>query len=252
MWVIDKDTYVIRKKIETREPEAVCAGNGHVYVTNNDGYLTSVDTLSLAVDASVAVGPNPVGCTYHDGKIYAAISDGYNYTNNYANGKKVAVVDAASYSVEHIAVGLNPSSITVYDNRLFVSCLGNYADVLPEIWEIRLSNKQASRFCDGYATVATDEGLVIWNSVTDWSTYSTTNEFSIYTPEKGQSSLLLSETPVAPIAMAYNPAQHYLYITSDAALYDYNSPGYLYTYDLKGQFLNRYETGVHPYAVAFK
>lgn len=88
VWVADANTLKIVAKIETNDPEAVCGSEGYVFVNNNDGYVTRVDTTNFA-KSQIEVGPNPasLGITAYEGKVYVSVSDGYNGPT-YANGKR--------------------------------------------------------------------------------------------------------------------------------------------------------------------
>lgn len=271
VWVADANTMKIVAKIETNEPEAVCGSEGYVFVNNNDGYVTRVDTTNFAT-SQIEVGPNPapLGITAYEGKVYVSISDGYNYTNNYENGKKVAVIDAKTFTKEQdIAVGLNPGQITTdaYGN-VFVVCLGNYADVASEVWKIDHATGVASKFCNGthIATPgaqdrgsraqAAEDALYVINSVTDWTTYTTTLTSTVYSTITGavaiESFLPSDNQPAAISAIDINPSTGDVYVCSDAAQYDYTSPGYINVYNANGTFLRRLSAGVHPFGVVFK
>lgn len=274
VWVADANTMKIVAKIETNEPEAVCGSEGYVFVNNNDGYVTRVDTTNFAA-SQIEVGPNPasLGITAYEGKVYVSISDGYNYNNkdpkdNYANGKKVAVIDAKTFTKEQdIAVGLNPGQITTdaYGN-VFVVCLGNYADVASEVWKIDHATGVASKFCNGTHIAtrgaqnrgsraqAAEDALYVINSVTDWTTYTTTLTSTVYSTITGavaiESFLPSDNQPAAISAIDINPSTGDVYVCSDAT--DYTSPGYINVYNANGTFLRRLSAGVHPYGVVFK
>ncbi len=271
VWVADANTLKIVAKIETKEPEAVCASEGYVFVNNNDGYVTRVDTTNFAT-SQIEVGPNPasLGITAYKGKVYVSISDGNNYANNYENGKKVAVIDAKTFTKEQdIAVGLNPGQITTdaYGN-VFVVCLGNYADIASEVWKIDHATGVASKFCDGTHIAtrgaqdrgsraqAAEDALYVINSATDWTTYTTTLTSTVYSTITGavviESFLPSDNQPAAVTAIDINPSTGDVYVCSDAAQYDYSSPGYINIYNANGTFLRRASAGVHPYGVVFK
>ena len=84
--VVDAATHRLLQSIPTSTPEGVAAWGKYVFVSNNDGNVSRIDTLSLTVDRTVAVGPNPVGVSTQDNYIYVAISDGYNYKEGYKQG----------------------------------------------------------------------------------------------------------------------------------------------------------------------
>ena len=59
--VVDAASHRLIKSIPTQAPEGVAAQGKYVFVTTNDGFLSRIDTASLAVDLQTAVGPNPAG-----------------------------------------------------------------------------------------------------------------------------------------------------------------------------------------------
>lgn len=270
LWVADASTMKIVGSVKTNAPEAVCGSEGYVFVTNNDGHVTRVDTLELNADTPIEVGPNPSGITAFGGKVYAAISDGYNYLNGYADGFKVAVIDAKSNAkVQDIAVGMNPTQVTSDGlGNVFVVCMGNYGDVLPKVWRITPQG-EAKEFCDGSLIACNNQQrtsrneanvdyLYVINSVTDWNTYVTTVTSAIYATVTDEATPLptsflnAEHMPAAPTAIDINPTNGHIFVCSDKSSSEYDSPGSVMEYTLGGDFVKQYQAGVHPYGVMFK
>ena len=108
--VVDATSHRLIKSIPTQAPEGVAAQGKYVFVTNNDGFLSRIDTASLAVDLQTAVGPNPAGVLALNNYIYVAISDGYNYKEGYKQGFKVVKLHPNTLEqVGAIRVGMNPT-----------------------------------------------------------------------------------------------------------------------------------------------
>lgn len=268
VWVIDAKTMHKVASVPTNQPEAVCGSNGYVFVTNNDGHVTRFDTLTYTASEPLAVGPNPAGITASNGKVYAAISDGYNSAHNYVKGFSVAQIDAKTFTLDKsIGVGMNPTTITS-DNQgnVFVVCQGNYGDIVPKVWKIN-NTGNATEFCDG-SIIATDNqnrlsrtsgkqsALYVLNAVTDWKTGTTSITSSVYngvSGEKVQDNLLPADNlPGNPICIDINPATKQLFICADANAFGYASPGYVFVYTADGAFVKKYGVGIHPYGVIFK
>jgi hypothetical protein len=62
--IVDKNTAKSIKQIvptstQGEGPRDIIAANGKVYVSMYDGYVSRIDTLSLTIDATLNVGPNP-------------------------------------------------------------------------------------------------------------------------------------------------------------------------------------------------
>ena len=150
MQVVDATSHRLLKSIPTQAPEGVAAQGKYVFVTNNDGFLSRIDTASLAVDLQTAVGPNPAGVLALNNYIYVAISDGYNYNDGYKNGFKVLKVRPNTLGiVSEIRVGMNPTKLYKDDfNHVFVACQGNYGTHAAEIWKIN-ENDEATSFAAG-------------------------------------------------------------------------------------------------------
>ena len=74
--VIDAKTHKLIRTISTPQPQGLAAHGGHVYVANNTGRVTKIDTLDLQAKQQVEVGPNPVDLMVRKGVLYVSISDG--------------------------------------------------------------------------------------------------------------------------------------------------------------------------------
>lgn len=277
VWVINTTTSKIEASIKTTQPEAVCGAEGYLFVANNDGNVTRVDTTDFSKTATLAVGPNPAGLTTTNGKVYVSISDGYNYANGYVDGFKVAEVDAKTFTkTRDIKVGMNPGDITS-DNygNVFVVCRGDYGATVSTIYKFTPANSsEASAFCPGTliatnnqqrtsrATDATPhDQLIVLNAVSDYSdwpnvkTVVTSALYNSVTGEKLTDSFLASdELPLSPTTVDINPTTHEVYVCSDATMGadQYTTPGYIKVYSATGTYLRTLTTGVHPFGVAFK
>ena len=265
VWVIDKTSCRALKQIVTNssrgfqflEPEAVCAAEGYVFVSNNDGHVSRIDTAALAIDRHIAVGPNPMGMAATGGKVYVAISDGYNYQNNYANGKRLAVVDAKDGLHEtDIACGLNPTQVAAdTEGNLFVLCMGNYADVPSTVQKISADTRELSTVAPASLMALRGTTLYLINGQTDWATDSlsmTATTYNTLTAQPLQTALFSeSENPAYPTSIDIHPATGDIFICSDPSALGYAQPGYVYRYDATGKLQTRHDAGVHPFGVVF-
>lgn len=269
VWVLDANTATVIASVQTNQPEAVCASNGHVYISNNDGFVTRIDTTTYTKSAPLAVGPNPYGMAAANGKVYVACSDANNYGAKYANSA-IAVIDEATFSkVKSITnEGITDPWEMAADNS------GNVYVTTPytanKVWKID-ANDNVSALCDGtYIATNTQNRtsratgkqdlLYVIHAVTDWSTYTTTISSSVYNAATGaQLSNNFLQTPAntteytfAPICMDVNPANGDIYVCSDNGSNGYAKPGYINVYTSNGAFSKRIATGIHPYGVIFK
>lgn len=278
VWVIDAATSKVEGSIKTAQPEAVCGADGYLFIANNDGNVTRVDTTDFSKAETLAVGPNPAGLTTTGGKVYVSISDGYNGYNKYANGFKVAEIDAKTFTkTRDIKVGMNPGDITA-DNygNVFVVCRGDYDKIKSAIYKFTPSTSaEAADSLFAGSLIAVDnqqrtsrstdatphEQLIVLNAVSDYSnwpnvkTVVTSALYNSVTGEKVTDGFLASDNlPVSPIAVDINPTTHDVYVCSDSSVGSdqYTTPGYIKVYSASGTYLRTLTTGVHPFGVAFK
>lgn len=260
VWVLDRRTLSVVNAVATPSPEAVCAADGYVFVAGNDGFVSRLDTVSLAVDCREAVGPNPSGLAAHAGRVYVTVSDGYNSAGGYAGGLRVAVVDAATGKKEtDIAVGVNPGQI-VYDDAsgdLFVVCRGDYGSIGPKVQRIDLSAGCAvSDFAEGSLVAADGRGsLLVIDLRADYATNTaavTGRLFSTATGEVLAPDFFGASAPAMPQAVDVNPATGHYYVCSDNGPLGYAQSGFVYEYDGRGSLLRRYDAGIHPFGVIFR
>lgn len=269
VWVLDANTATVIASVQTNQPEAVCASNGHVYISNFDGFVTRIDTTTYTKSAPLAVGPNPYGMAAANGKVYVACSDANNYGAGYANSA-IAVIDEATFSkVKSITnEGITDPWEMATDNS------GNVYVTTPytanKVWKID-ANDNVSVLCDGTYIATNSQNrtsratgkqdlLYVIHAVTDWSTYATTISSSVYNAATGaQLSNNFLQTPAntteytfAPICMDVNPANGDIYVCSDNGSNGYAKPGYINVYTSNGAFSKRIATGIHPYGVIFK
>lgn len=274
VWVLDANTARVLAEVNTNQPEAVCGANGYVFVSNNDGYVTRVDTTLFTASAPLAVGPNPANMTTYNNKVYVSISDGYNSGNGYANGFKVAEIDAAQFNVtRNITVGMNPGDITS-DNKgnIYVVCRGDYGATPSKVWKFNVNHGEAAAMCEGSLiainnqqrtsrTTGKQDVLYVLNVHTDysqWPNFSNTITSAVYNTTTGElladNFLPADNLPANPIALDICPTDGTLYICSDASTGADASttPGYIKVYNANGAFVKTITTGVHPFGVVFK
>lgn len=262
VWVLNAKTLKIEKQITTTAPMWVAATDGKVFVSNyaEDGTVSVIDTTSLSITSTVAVGSYPEQMCTANGRVYVSVSDGMNYSNNYVNGKRVAVINASTCAKEKdITVGLNPGPIAAdTQGNIFVVSRGDYAATPATVQKIDASTDAVTDICEGSLIATYGNVLYVVNSVTDWSDWmnpTATLTLSSYTTttgaKRGDSFLDSANLPAYPTAIAIEPLTGDFYITSDQSPSGYSIQGYLYVYKNDGQLRHRYDVGIHPYAVAF-
>lgn len=256
VWVLNRYTLSIIAGIQTTAPEALCADKGYVFVSNNDGHVSRLDTAALTIDKRIAVGPNPFGMTTLGGKLYVAISDGYNYDNNYANGKRLAVVDIKDFALAGtIEVGLNPGQVEKdAHGNLFVLCRGNYMDVQPEVQKIDpLTGSVQKGFAVASFMAVSHSVLYALNVQSDYVNNTATVTSAAIDTRSGNvvKAPLFNEDeePASPVSIQVDTENGILYVCADRGPMDYDKSGLLFRYDANGKLLHQFETGIHPCGV---
>lgn len=257
LWVLDAATLRIEAQVSTQAPEAVCGDGGYVFVASNEGYVTRLDTLDFAAEGQkLNVGPNPAGLTASRGKVYVSISDGYNYANGYADGKKVVAIDTESFQkTAEYAVGINPTQLcsnAVGD--VFVICMGNYNDVAPELMKIAANGTVSSVGSASFMTIS-DNVIYAVSATANYTDNTADMTFTAYNTLNGITStfpLDADNLPGWPVAIDVNPRNGHIVICADKGPADYDKSGYVWEYKADGSFIDRLEVGIHPFGVIFR
>lgn len=277
--VIDANSHKLIRTIATAQPQGVVAYGGHLYVANNTGQVSKIDTLDLQVKQQVEVGPNPVDVVVRDGMLYVSISDGYNYQKGYVNGKRLSKVNLANFRKEGevmlqttpteggngengqnqtVVEGVNPTQMVLAeDGNIFVVCMGDYAQIPARVWKVSKDDK-TSVFAAGNIIATRKNELHIINKMVDWKTGNVSLTWNVYDTQSGKvvtENFAKENWPLDPIAMNVHPRTGRVLVTSHSVLdakSKYTSAGYLYTYTGTGHLLNRQTVGVEPYAVVFR
>lgn len=258
LWVLDAKTLTILAQVETNEPEGVTAGDGYVFVSNNDGYVSRLDTVSYTVDTRIAVGPNPASLVYSNGDVYVSISDGYNYTNGYADGFRVAVIDAKTATKQYdVTTGMNPGPIAAdAQGNVFVVARGDYYTVMPKVQEIKNAATVAVDYAEGNLIACNGTLLYVLNTTTDWTTGTSTTTSKVYntvTDEQVYADFFDAEhQPGVPVSIDVDRLTGNLYICSDNSSYGYAETGSVHVFSYDGTPVTTVAAGIHPCGVVFR
>lgn len=254
--VIDNKTFKTIKQIslnanEGQSPRSLVAKDGKVYISMYNGYVSRLDTLSLAIDGNVKVGPNPEIIAIAENKLYVPNSDGMNWQGKYANGLTASVIDIPSFKVvKTIAVGLNPTKFCSNGKDVFLLCMGNYNDVKSKIYQL-LSDDSLKEIAEANLMDVKDNKLYMINAPYGVSTV----QYTVYNINNSSVTDMLSDEGVdAPAALAVDPVSGKIIITSnplDNGNISYSLAGYAKEYDANGQFVRRYNVGVGPAVIFF-
>lgn len=224
----------------------LAAEGGYLYVTCYGGYVAKLQASDLKYVSSVTVGANPEYIVVDNGTIYCTNS-------GWGSDNRVAIINANEFkTAEFKEVMPNPDNIIKFNGRIFVQGYGAAYDYP---WgELDMKTGEFTQI--GNATAWASFGDVIYtvNSVTDWSTYETTNYFYTYHVSTGKlEEVELKNAPEAltntsVYGMSVNPYTGHLYIMTT----DYTNNSTIYHFDTNLTFLKEFEsTGVCSRKIVF-
>lgn len=251
--IIDRTTYKSIKQIsladaEGQTPRSFVAKDGKVYISMFNGYVSRLDTLSLAIDKTVKVGPNPEIMAIKGDYLYVPNSDGMNYPDY---GTTASKIDLKSFTVEKtFTVGLNPAEFVSNGTDLFLLCKGNYGDVESKIY--RIDNDDKATEVDVATIIAIRDGNLYYINAPYGATEITYTTLNIASGTKNK--MLADEGVESPAGLGVDTVNGNIVLTSysmDNGYASYTTGGYAKVYNANGAFLRRYDVGVGPVAVFF-
>ncbi len=232
-----------------KSPRRICFNDGKAYVSCFDGSVVRIDTGSLAVEASVAVGPNPEGICVANGKLYVANSGGYNAPNY---GNSVSVIDLNTFSViKEITVAQNPYKLLNDGNQnLMLISRGNYADIHSCLQKINTTTDQLVRT---YSFEISE--MDIYNHILVFYNYNYSTmeasfqKFDLNTETIISDPFITDGTKlVTPYLLNIDQDNGDIYISDS---YDYTVNGDIYCFDKNGHHKFTFEAGMNPACIVF-
>lgn len=223
------------------------AYNGNLFVSCYGGYVAKVQEKDMKYVSAVKVGDNPEYIVETGGKIYCTNS-------GWGKDNRVAVIDADKFATaSFFTVMTNPDRIITVNGRVFVQGYGDYYDYP---WgELDTKTGEFTPIANASSWAAYGDIIYLINSVTDWTTYTTTNYFSTYNTATNKLSegLFLKNMPSelaskSVYGMSVNPYNGHLYILTS----DYVNNGSVYHFDNNGNFVKQFDTtGISPRKIVF-
>ena len=257
--VLDKISKEIIKKIDVKDdtgqsryPRYLTSYAGKVYASTYDGNVVRIDTVSLNIDGITAVGANPEGIAYANGKLYVANSGGDNYPDA---DNTVSVVGINSFQEEKkITIGKNPYILKA-DNygNIYITCRS--------IWNADYTAIETPG-CFQYLNTATGEVTTIPGITAlkiaiagDFCYYYDDNypaNIGVYntkTKSVEKSNFVSDGTSITtPYGIGVDPETKEVYI-SEAG--DYVTPGTVSIFDASGKKQRTLDVGINPNTFAF-
>ena len=253
LYVLDKSTFRVISSLSLKDakngqsPRSMAATGGKVYVAMYDGYVARMDTVSMVIDKSVKVGPNPELIGIYGNCIYVPNSDGMNYPNY---GKTATVIDIPSFTVSGtLTVPENPYQFKANRTGLYLLCKGNYVDQPARIYKVE--GMTCNPVADATIMALTDSRIYYIN---DPYYGAQPAEYKIYDPSTGNSSDWKIEKVDYPNNIAIDEIGGRIFIASyimDGKYPSYSAPGYVNEYTLRNQFVKKYDIAAGPTDIFF-
>lgn len=236
-----------------KSPRRICFQGTKAYVSCFDGTVVRFDTASLAVEATVTVGPNPEGVCVTNGKLYVANSGGVEAMETGIYGNTISVVDLASFSVvKNITVADNPSRLFLAPNQqdIYLISNGNYNDVNPCLQKISLVTDEVTRTFNFEITNIAIFGTKAYMYFYDYSTQKYMIQVMDLSSETIINEHFISDGTEleTPYGIAVNPKNGDVYV-SDAHNFTVN--GDIYCFDQYGKKKFSFEVEINPSAIVF-
>ncbi len=246
--VLDAKSGISKKQITVSSPRSLSAANGKVYIVLFDGHVTQLDTTSLTLGTSIAVGSNPEGSVISNNKLYVANSGGLAMIND----STVSVIDLSTFiESKKIKVNLNPVLVKADANGdVYVVSRGNYYDIPGKFQRIEAgtdkvtdTNVKAQNFSisGDVAYIYNFEYDANWQVVNNTiATYDVKNE-------KLLNANFISDINKTPYCIAADPTNNDIYL----GVTDYITNGKMFCYDSTGKLKFSFTTGISPSKVVF-
>ena len=239
--------------LQGKSPRRICFSGSKAYVSCFDGTVVRFDTASLAVEATVTVGPNPEGVCIANGKLYVANTGGYNAPDY---GTTVSVIDLNTFTVtKDISVVLNPTRLYVSPDQqdIYLISSGDYG----VYFDIKSCLQKISPVTDEVVQTYNFElnNLAFYGNSAYFYSYDFNSEeytiqvFDLATETIVNSHFITDGTTLnIPYGIVVNPQNGDVYI-SDAQNFTVNGDVYCFGQDGKKKF--SFEVGVNPSTMVF-
>lgn len=273
IWVVEPETLKIIKSIQpagdATQPRALAAKNGKVYVSMYTGYVSCVDTVTLNIEKTIKVGPNPDQIAIAGNNLIVANSDGQNSKGQATGGVKygnssVSIVDLAAWTqteIKDIDKVLNPTDAVSNGEEAFVICKGNYEDK-PSVVK-KIVGNDVREVCKGTLMDCNGDELYVINApyakpaTPDKYTYQvySTKDLTLKREKFIQMSPDNDSWILNPNCVAIDPVSGDIivlsYILDGSGVAQYALPMYGNIYDKNGVFKKRFECGAGGRAITF-
>lgn len=231
-------------------PRALAAYYGKIYITLYDGHVAQLDTTSLTITKTIAVGANPEGIAVANNKLYVANSGGMAAKHD----STISVIDPVLFKEERkIKVAINPIVIKADKyGDLYVISNGNYYDIPAAFQRIEAGTEKVTTIATKAVNFTIDEDNLYLYSYEYDDTWTMVNKkYSLYNVKTEQitnTNLIASDALAkVPYSIDVNPINKDIFIGET----DYLNTGKMYCFGADGKLKYSFAVGVNPAKTVF-
>jgi len=250
--ISEKSIPMLNTSGQPASPRSLASYNGKIFISLYDGHVAQLDTTTLLIEKTVAVGSNPEGIVVANNKIYVANSGGMAIKND----STISVIDPTTFTViKNIKVVINPSMIKAdaYGD-LYVISFGNYSSIPYTLQRIQAATTEAVTVIPNlkpYNMTIAGDNLYLYSYAYDANWQATNKSYTIYDVknEKVLKTDFISATAIAstPYSIDVNPVTSDIYIGET----NYTNTGKMNVFRQDGTLKFSFATGVNPRKTIF-
>ena len=254
--VIDAKTGISTKSIPMKNaagasssPRSLSTANGKVYIVLYDGHVAQLDTTTLTLGQTIAVGANPDASVIANNKLYVANTGGMSA----ALDSTVSVINLSTFTEEKkITVNLNPAGIKAdsYGN-VYVVSNGNYGTIAGKFQKIdAATNKVTDINIKAKNIDIVGEYAYIYSFTYDASWQATNKTIAVYDVKNEKlvsGNIVTTNIIKTPYCIEVDPVSKDIYL----GVTDYVNNGKMYCFSQNGTLKFTFTTGVNPNKVIF-
>jgi hypothetical protein len=254
--VVDAKTGVSTKSIPMKNatgasssPRSLTSANGKVYIVLYDGHVAQLDTVSLAVEKTIAVGANPDASVISNNKLYVANTGGMSAVMD----STISVINLSTFvETRKIKVNMNPGTIKADSyGDVYVVTKGDYKKILGKFQRIDASTDVVTDI----AVAVKDFDIVgdnayISNFEYDANWQATNKTIAVYDVKNEKlvsQNIITTDIVKTPYCIDVDPISKDIYL----GVSDYVNNGKMYCFNQNGTLKFTFTTGINPTKVAF-
>jgi DNA-binding beta-propeller fold protein YncE len=254
--VLDKTTGKLLKQLPLSNnnsgssPRHIAFGEAYAYVCAFDGSVFKIDTANITIQQIVTAGSNPEDIICVNGKLFVSNSGGLNYPNM---DSTLSVFDAHSMqALQKITVGKNPGEMVLDDfGNLWLAVRGDVSLNEGALVKINPQTLQVENtFKINCSSITAGNGLLY---ISNYNYASSSSSVVVFDPLQ---NAIVSDNFITAVNFETIYGIQYINVNGQGILMandakSYINQGNVYAFDLEGNELFRYTSGLNPNCSVF-